>query len=101
MSALLSGYITLDKLKEIVRVVESKNEKGFDFTASIGEETNQYGQNVSFYASQSKDEREAKKTKYYFSNGKVFWTDGKIQVATKKDAAPVQSAAPPDTDLPF
>jgi hypothetical protein len=80
---MISGYFTLDKLKEIVKVCESKNETGFKFTASISDQSNQYGQNVSFFAEQTKEQRDAKVNKYYFGNGKVFWTDGKISLGTK------------------
>ena len=88
MSTMVSGYITLDKLKEIVKVCESKNETGFKFTASISDTSNQYGQNVSFFAEQTKEQRDAKVNKYYFGNGKVFWTDGKISLGTKDQPIP-------------
>ncbi len=108
MSALLSGYITLEKLKQIVSTVEAKQAKGFAFTMSINETTNDYGQNASLYAEQTKEDREAQKPKWYFGNGKVFWTDGVITTAKKESPLPnvQQSAstyvAPTDTDdLPF
>jgi hypothetical protein len=103
MSALLSGYITLEKLEEIVKVTKSKGEKGFKFSASISEQSNQFGQNVSFFAEQSKEQREAKQPKYYFGNGKVFWTDGTIKVADKQEqATQVQTAQVVESsDLPF
>lgn len=72
MSTMIAGYVTLEKLKEIVKVCESKNETGFKFTASISDTSNQYGQNVSFFAEQTKEQRDAKVNKYYFGNGKVF-----------------------------
>ena len=84
MSTMISGYFTLEKLKEIVKVCESKNETGFKFTASVSDTSNQFGQNVSFFAEQTKEQREAKVNKYYFGNGKVFWTDGKIALGTKE-----------------
>ena len=89
MSTMISGYITLDKLKEIVKVCESKSENGFKFTVSISDQSNQYGQNVSFFAEQSKEQRDAKMSKYYFGNGKVFWTDNKIALGTKEQPIPV------------
>ena len=108
MATLISGYITLDKLKEIVRVCESKNEKGFKFTASVNETSNQYGQNVSFYAEQTKEQREAKANKYFFGNGKVFWTDGVIKIADKQETTPAPLAGEvakakvvEDDSLPF
>jgi len=90
MSTMISGYFTLDKLKEIVKVCESKNETGFKFTASVSDTSNQFGQNVSFFAEQSKEQRDAKVSKYYFGNGKVFWTDGKIAIGTKEQTTEVK-----------
>ena len=110
MSTMISGYITLDKLKEIVKVCESKNENGFKFTASISDTSNQFGQNVSFFAEQSKEQRDAKVNKYYFGNGKVFWTDNKISLGTKEQAqtnevkynnGKIESANLEPSDLPF
>ena len=46
MSTLISGYITLEKLEQIIATVKKKGEKGFKFTASISERSNQYGQNI-------------------------------------------------------
>jgi hypothetical protein len=87
---MISGYFTLEKLKEIVKVCESKNETGFKFTASVSDTSNQFGQNVSFFAEQSKEQRDAKVSKYYFGNGKVFWTDGKIAIGTKEQTTEVK-----------
>jgi hypothetical protein len=103
MGALLSGYITLEKLEEIVKVTKAKQEKGFKFTASVGEQSNQFGQNVSFFAEQTKEQREAKQPKYYFGNGKVFWTDGVIKVAEKQEQAQQASTGTEviESDLPF
>ncbi len=107
MSTMISGYFTLDKLKEIVKVCESKNETGFKFTASISDTSNQFGQNVSFFAEQSKEQRDAKVNKYYFGNGKVFWTDNKISLGTKDQPAEVKyennkiQDAVVISDLPF
>lgn len=110
MSSLIAGYVTREKLTEIIQALDAKaargdeaGSKGFTFTISVNEESNKFGQNCSFYAEQSKAQREAKAPKYYFGNGKVFWTDGKITIATKE--APKAAAAPAAVgyagDLPF
>ena len=87
----------------LLKGVTKKDEKGIDITISINEDSNAYGQNLTAYVSQSKEQREAKKDKYYVGNGKVFWTDGKIQIATKKEE--VHEAKPitdeDHDDLPF
>ena len=73
---------------------------------SINDDVNDYGQNIKAYVSQSKEDREAKKDKFYVGNGKTFWTDGKITVAAKKEtihnAEPIAgSVEEDDSGLPF
>jgi len=53
-------------------------------TINISDTTNQYGQNISVYEEQTKEERDAKAPKTYVGNGKVVWTDGIVKVAEKK-----------------
>lgn len=105
MSALLDIYLKEDVLKTLLSTVQAKGDKGVSITVSLSDETNQYGQNVSGYVSQTKEQREAKANKYYVGNGKVFWTDGKVTVAAKKEQGTV-SAPSPDSggsndELPF
>jgi hypothetical protein len=66
-----------------------------NYTASVNDTTDKFGNNVSVYETQTKEEREAKVPKKYLTNGKVVWTDGKISVAAKKEAVDASS------DLPF
>lgn len=123
MSALLSGYISLEKLEQIVATVKAKQQKGFSFTTSINDEskpfTNNNGnttyQNVSYYAEQSEEQRKAKADKYFFGNGKVFWTDGHVHKAgpefvkgaqqspqqAPQQSAPTQGSATSAENLPF
>lgn len=86
MSALGNVYFTKKNLEDLL----SKAEKGIALTFSINDETNQYGQNVSFFISQTKDQREAKDKKVYVGNGSVVWSDGKIIVAEKQEQKPKQ-----------
>ena len=58
--------------------IKAKDGSFKNYTISISDETNQWGQNVAMYESQTKEEREAKAPKKYIGNGKVVWTDGKI-----------------------
>ena len=103
MSSLSSLYIKKETLQTLISVIEKKGEKGVELTVSINDETNQWGQNLTSFVSQSKEQREAKKDRFYVGNGKVFWTDGNIKVADK----PEQNNLPPsesigdDSDLPF
>lgn len=87
-------------------VVTKKGEKGLEITVSISDESNQWGQNVSAYVSQTKEQREEKKPRFYVGNGSVFWTDGKISKGVKPEEqeatpAPTTDSAGDSSDLPF
>lgn len=92
MSALLDIYIKADVLETLVNTLKAKQEKGISLTISVQDDLNQYNQNTSAFVSQSKDDREAKKPKYYVGNGKVFWTNGTINVASAPSPAPAPAA---------
>ena len=102
MSALASIYLKLETLETLVLTLKKKAEKGISIDVSLSDTTNEWGQNVSTYVSQTKEQREAKTSRFYTGNGKVFWTDGKITVADKVVKENTQ-ANPMDTDdgLPF
>ncbi len=104
MSALINVSIDVAKLPK-EKFVQGKNGKVYyNFTVSVNDETNQWGQNVSIFDSQTKEEREAKKSKDYLGNGKVVWTDGNCVKAEWQDKeTPVAASAPQEaeSDLPF
>ena len=103
MSSLSNIYIKVETLDTLLNVVKKKGEKGVSIDISINEQTNDYGQNLSAYVSQTKEQREEKKPKFYVGNGKVFYTDGKIEVAKKKEvheATPIATEEETE-DLPF
>lgn len=94
MSALLNLSIDVAALPK-EKFVKGKNGKVYyNFTVSINDETNQFGQNVSAFDSQTKEEREAKKKKDYLGNGKVVWTDDSIVVAVRQDEDSKPAPAP-------
>ena len=99
MSALATIYIKAETLKTLLDTVNVKKEKGVELTIAINDTTNDYGQNVSSYVSQTKEAREAKKPKFYTGNGKVFWMEWNISVAAKTQ--PSQQAPQESDDLPF
>ena len=102
MGALAEMYIKAEVLETLAKTVKAKGEKGVKITISINEKSDQFGQNVSSFVAQSKEEREAKKPRYYVGNGRVNWTDGVIKVADKTSSAPLDSApANESDDLPF
>jgi len=96
MGSLASLYIKKETLKTLLDVLEKKTGKesnGIEMTISINDDSNDYGQNLSAYISQTNEQRDAKKPRFFTGNGKVFWTDGKISVGIKKDAQSTQHAA--------
>jgi hypothetical protein len=104
MSSLSEIYLKKEVLETLLKTISAKGENGVSITISTSDETNNYGQNVTSFVSQTKEQREAKAGKYYVGNGKVFWTDGKITVAKKKEEATAPAPAPVQesfNDLPF
>jgi len=65
--------------------IKGKDGKYKQYTISISDEPNDYGQNVSMYLSQTKEQREAKEKRTYVANGQVIWTDGNIVAPPRKD----------------
>ena len=94
MSSLSEIYLKKETLETLLKTVTAKGENGVSITISTSDDSNQYGQNVTSFVSQTKEQREAKANKYYVGNGKVFWTDGKITVAKKKEDATASAPAP-------
>ena len=68
-----------------------------NFTMSINDETDQYGNNASVFVSQTKEEREAKAKKTYVGNGKVVYTNGSVVKAEFKE----REQKSENTGLPF
>lgn len=104
MSSLSEIYIKKETLQTLLDVVTKKGEKGVSITISTSDESNQWGQNVSAYVSQTKEQREAKKPRFYVGNGSVFWTDGTISKGVKpeeQEATPAPDSSGDSSDLPF
>ena len=82
--------------------IKGRDGKYKNYTISISDFTNEYGQNISMYDEQTEEERNAKTPKKYIGNGKVFWTDGKVSVATKDSQETAKQVGSADSDdLPF
>ena len=105
MASLSDIYLKIETLETLVSTLKKKGEKGISLTISLNDEVNEYGQNVSAWVSQSKEQREQKAKKYYIGNGKVFWTKGETSIAKKPEQEPaIQEQATSnedDDDLPF
>jgi hypothetical protein len=98
MSSLINLSIRVDKLPKEKFVQGKDGAVYYNFTVSVNDDSNQYGQNVGAIDSQTKEEREAKKNKLYIGNGTVVWTDGSIKTAEKKAEV---TATVDDDSLPF
>lgn len=108
MATMLNIYLTKEKIDIIKQTLDKKGEKGISLTVSINDTANDFGQNVSAFVTQSKEEREVKKPKFYVGNGSVFWNEGVPLVVTKQSKneaktspAPVPVAEGEKDDLPF
>jgi hypothetical protein len=98
MSTLISVGIKVADLKA--------NDKGYaNITLSVENEANQWGQNVSAWNNQTKEEREAKTPREYCGNGKVVWTDisGIAVPQAEKEVknSDFNAARATKSDLPF
>jgi len=61
------------------------NGEWHNVTISINDETNEWGKNINVWKSQTKEQREAKADREFCGNGKVFWNNGTIQSAERKE----------------
>jgi hypothetical protein len=99
MAQLLAVSIDLTKIDKS-QIVEGKNGgKYVNVTLSVNDTEDQYGNNVSLWQSQSKEEREAKANRVFLGNGKKLWSDdAKPQAETSKKAMKKEEEF---LDLPF
>ena len=96
MAQLLAVSIDLTKIDKS-QIVEGKNGgKYVNVTLSVNDEEDKYGNNVSLWMSQSKEDREAKANRVFLGNGKKLWSDdAKPQGKVSKKQEVVND------DLPF
>lgn len=103
MANLSDVYIKKEVIELLYKAFQQSDQKGIVITISTNDDSNEYGQNVTVYLSQSKEDREAGKKKFYIGNGKVFWTDGKITKGYIKEEVEVAQVIDSGSDdtLPF
>lgn len=96
MATLINLSIDLNKIDKTKIQSTDKNgqpfkngAKYYNVTIAVNDQTDNYGNNVACYESQSKDERTAGIKKNYIGNGKVAWTSD----AKPVDAVPVVNKA--------
>lgn len=97
MAALIDYYFSR---KNIEAMLAAADDKGLAVTIRIGDDTNQYGKNVSAWKSQTKEQRDARELKAYYGGGKVVWHDGSISCAKKVDGATQEERPTPETFEP-
>jgi len=98
MGALINLSLRVDQLPKEKFVAGKDGKVYYNFTINVNDDANQFGQNVSAFDSQTKEERDVKKPKNYIGNGNVVWTDGNIKAVKKEQAATATEVA---SDLPF
>lgn len=91
MAHLSNIYVKTETLQTLLDTAKSKGLKGISITLTTNDTPDNYGNNVSAAITQSKEEREARKKKFYVGNGKVFWNDNKIVNAPKQEQQPQNS----------
>ena len=95
MSKLLNVSIDVTKIKKELLISGAKGTY-LNLTVSLNDEEDKFGNTVSAWQSQSKEEREAKVDRNFLGNGKVVYdSDG------AKKPAPAQQPQEQEADLPF
>jgi len=95
MASLSEIYVKKSTLETILKTLNAKQGKeseGVKLTISLSDQTNNYGQNVSVYVAQTKEQRDAKKPLFYVGNGKTFWSKGETPVPQREQ--PTQAPQP-------
>jgi hypothetical protein len=101
MSQLLSVKIDFKKVPQEKLFKGTKGTYG-NITVSINDQVDQYGNNVSVWFEQSKEERQAKAERIYLGNGKVVFSGGSTPAPVPVPVqAPVESVRTNDDSLPF
>lgn len=99
MAQLLSISIDVTKIKK-ERLYKGEKGTYLKLTVSVNDEADQFGNTVSAYEEQTKEERDAKAQKNYLGNGKVFWSNENKATAAASPT-PANTHAPADDNLPF
>ena len=117
MAILSEIYFKKETLETLVNTLNSKGEKGVSITISVNDEVKEFvrddgkitQQNASAYVSQSKEDKDNEKKKFYVANGRKVWDNGKIPQSLRVFKDTTQNIAPqgagtssdPTDDLPF
>lgn len=112
MAILAELYFKKETLETLIKTLTAKKENGVSITVAISNDNKEFTrddgrviqQNGSAYVSQSKDDRDAGKDRFYVANGRKVWDDGLMPDSLKvfKDTTSDQGVdGDQDDDLPF
>jgi hypothetical protein len=101
MATLISASINLSKLDKTKIVRGKDGSQYYDLTISVNDTKNDYGQDVSIYDKQSKEQREAKEKKTFLGNGKIFWSSRPTEQNSPQPNQNTKSQADETDNLPF
>lgn len=85
MGAIATISIDLNKLDKSKIIYGKNGSQYYNLNISVNDSTDQYGNNIQITEPQTREQREAKEPRKFYGNGKVFYTDGVIKIAEKKD----------------
>ena len=105
MASLSEIYLKKSTLETILKALNAKQGKeseGVKLTISLSDQPSKFGQNVSAYIAQTKEQREAKTPLFYVGNGKTFWSKGETPVPQREEQqTPQPVASANDNEPPF
>lgn len=86
-------YLKKETLQTLIKGMNSKDIDGIEVDFFVDDKPNKFNQNVSLWVSQTKEEQEAKKTRFYVGNGAVNWSsDGSVfKPERRKKEEPVEA----------
>lgn len=103
MATLISASINLSKIDKTKIVKGKDGAQYYDVTISVKDTKNDYGQDVSIYEKQTKEQSQAKDKKNFLGNGKVFWSSTTQSQPHQQQPAQNSQQQPQadESDLPF
>ena len=105
MASLSEIYLKKSTLETILKALNAKQGKdaeGVKLTVYLSDQPNNFGQNVSVYVAQTKEQRDAKTPLFYVGNGKTFWSKGETPIPQREEKqAPQPVASANDNEPPF
>ena len=75
--------------------------KYLNIVINVADETDQYGNSVSAWESQTKEEREAKEKRNYVGNGRVLYTEGGVHKTERKEEKSAPKSKATTEEFPF